>query len=325
MKNDNKKIKIMINEKKFLEIYNKYGKKKYNNYLPYMIYSDTFYETNNKFLSLYKETEYLITRRISIDILKKFLVLSTISLIILFKNTEAIISDNSVKYEQQIEKYNNHICDYAEEINQLELNDFEKIIKVMYDEWNYIEGYGNSSLDEMGFYRLGLAEQNSSGVCRNIADDVTAKLNAINPKYEAKNLIVNMECDDLTIANIDVRTSSSYDPSSGESKEYIQKLFGNHLITIAKIPDTNILLAIDTTNPSIGIYKNGKIYSFSTIDGTGYYKPILGNILFGINHYLDIQHINFESYIEESQPVSELKQEYGLDIQNKILEKIKSQ
>ena len=43
-------------------------------------------------------------------------------------------------------------------------------------------------------------------------------------------------------------------------KEYI---IGNHAVTLVDIPEDNIILVVDTTNPSIGIYKDGSIKMFN--------------------------------------------------------------
>lgn len=323
-----KEIKIMINEGKFLDIYNKYGKGKYKKHLPRMVYDDVYNETNNKFLALCKETKYILTRQASIIALKSIIYLNLIGCAgcgLIMNISQNEIRNNSKKYEKEIDKYNEHIYSYAEEIKKLKLNDFETIMKVMYDEWNYIDGYGLGKIDAKGYYRLDLTDPNNAGVCRNIADDVTAKLNAINPEYQAENLIVCMEAGNWTICDISIRHASDYSANNiTMNNQNSQNIWGNHLITVAKIPNTNILLTIDPTNPSIGILRGGKIYTFSTPDGNGLEEPIIGNIMYGYSHYIDTIVRNVESFKLCDYNIQELKEQYGIEAQNKILEKIKT-
>lgn len=143
-------------------------------------------------------------------------------------------------------------------------------------------------------------------------------------KYEAKNLIVCTQDNNWQFADIEIKYASDYIPASGEeSNELDKNVWGNHLITVAKLPDTNILLTIDPTNPSIGVIKNGRIYTFSTPDKNGLKTPILGNMIYGVEHYIDTGIINLESFILNDKPIEVLESEYGIDCQNKILEKIR--
>ena len=114
-------------------------------------------------------------------------------------------------------------------------------------------------------------------------------------KYEAKNLIVCTQDNNWQFADIEIKYASDYIPASGEeSNELDKNVWGNHLITVAKLPDKN-----------------------------GLKTPILGNMIYGVEHYIDTGIINLESFILNDKPIEVLESEYGIDCQNKILEKIR--
>ena len=101
---------------------------------------------------------------------------------------EEKIEENATKYETEIDKYNNDIEEYAKYINSLELDHLEIIMKVIKDQWEEYQYCPDEDLIS-GYYRLSFQEK-GYGVCTSFADDFTAKMNAINPKYEAKNKVI---------------------------------------------------------------------------------------------------------------------------------------
>ena len=109
-----------------------------------------------------------------------------------------------------------------------------------------------------------------------------------------------------------------------EQKEYIV----NHAIVAMDIPKEKLTLLIDPTNPSIGIYKNGKIEMFNEtkpkevirdrhIMGDAYNKGFEGIIDYPIDYV--------KSFIEPTLSKEELEEKYGLEAQNKMLEKIEKE
>ena len=173
----------------------------------------------------------------------------------------------------------------------MNLTDLQTVMKVMDDMWENIDGYGEPKIDSPYFPRLDMTE-GGVGVCRNMADDVTAKLNAINPEYNARNLTVYLDSEELTsegfsMANIE-RTilqdnetvvdqdnenqdQDGTDNSEGEKedknelteeqKEKLSKYVGNHMVTAIDLKEEDVTLIIDSTNCNLGVFEDGKIYT----------------------------------------------------------------
>ena len=61
------------------------------------------------------------------------------------------------------------------------------------------------------------------------------------------------------------------------------------MVTAVDVPEKNITLILDSTNPGIGVFKDGKIYMFSTIDGNGLETKHIGEfVLEGYETTIDI-------------------------------------
>ena len=182
-----------------------------------------------------------------------------------------LINQNTITYSEEINEYNNYIKEYSEEIKSLELNDLQTIMKVIKDTWESIDGYKVCDDLVFGYYRLSFYEEEKIGVCTSFADDFTAKMNEINPLYNARNIVVYLddsETADFKVANIE-RTilGDSENDETNENSDLrdviLTKLFGNHMVSAVDIPGQNITLIVDSTNPAIGIFKSGKIYIFN--------------------------------------------------------------
>ncbi len=102
----------------------------------------------------------------------------------------------------------------------------------------------------------------------------------------------------------------------------------NHGIVAIDIQEDKLTLLIDPTNPSIGIYKDGKIKMFNetkpdeviqdrSIMGDAYNKGFEGIIDYPIDY--------IKSFIEPTLSIEELEEKYGLYAQNKMLEKIEKE
>ena len=179
----NKDIKNLLKQQRFEDIYRKYGYTIYNRYINKMEAYDVFYETGSKPKSILKRIKNAFLRK---------MVPYTLSAGILLPagltadiETQKLI--NSVKYEKEIENYNDKIEKYAKEINSMKLTDIQIFMKIIDDMWKEIDGYAFPKNEIEGYLRLTL-DNEKIGVCRNFADDITAKLNAINPEYHARNL-----------------------------------------------------------------------------------------------------------------------------------------
>ncbi len=99
---------------------------------------------------------------------------------------------------------------------------------------------------------------------------------------------------------------------------------GNHILTVVDLPEKDITLVLDPTNPGIGVVEKGKIYMFSSIDGNGVESRLLEDfIMYGPEGTISFIQASWGSNIDEKR-IEELKKEYGQEALNKELENIKS-
>ena len=231
---------------------------------------------------------------------------------------------NATEYAEEIEGYNKKINEYAKEIQSMNLDDLQIFMKVMSDMWSEIDGYATAETEPLGFSRLALYID-KVGVCRNFADDITAKLNAINPEYNARNIVVYMSGEEYNLANIDRNIIETNETVAGEDKEQesgdgIVSITGNHMVTAVDVPDENITLILDPTNPGIGVFRNGQIYMFSTPDGKGIESRMIGQFFQGAETMLDLGITELKSCLPCEYSLEELEEMYGTEKQNEVLE-----
>lgn len=331
----NEDIYNMLDNGKYEDIYRKYGDELYNNpkLIRYLLKLDVYNETGSVFKAKLYKSKYVmavnlktILNSISIVAISTFLIIGYDSV----RSANYLYNESLVTYNKELNEYNKKIEEYATYINLLNLNDLQIIMKVIDDTWNDIDGYGDAKIDAYGLYRLDYLESNGVGVCRNFADDFTAKMNAINSEYDARNIIVYMDTDKYTndsIANVDVHLSSSYNPSNEELPIDISKITGNHMVSVLKPRNTDYYIVVDSTNPSIGIINNGKIYMFSTIDGKGLTYKSVGEYLMSIeDEYTSLNRIFISSIFNNisDEEIKVLNNQYGVDAQNEALEYVRS-
>ena len=236
--------------------------------------TDIEYSTGSKFLSLVYKTNMFLKKKILIPILGLSFALPTTSSAIAFMEK----SEEEKENLKQIEEYIDSIEDYADSINKYNFSDIEILMKVTKDMWNNIDGYGSPEKDLRYYPGLDLYGDKKVGVCRNMADDVARKLNAINKDYNARVLYVHVSGSGYSNADIDIKFAeqdASYtqqDTDSNdveqpetdiESKVDVSKFFGNHAIVLVDIKEYNVTLVLDPTNPGIGVLKDFKIYTFN--------------------------------------------------------------
>ena len=256
----------------------------------------------------------------------------------------ALIFSASISFEKNIEnsyeinkkvidEYDEDLEEYASKFDSNNMDDFEIIMTVM----NYIRSntqYGfDYEVDEITNYsRLVLNDQNNIGVCRHMTDKFTTIMNFINPDYEAHNLYVdlNSNCDTLVTCNVEQPLSQKFieDAANGENNieqsNFVNKNIGDHVVSILKPTGENYYLVVDVTNPSIGVLKDGKIYMFNSNDYSFIeYRPVVQFIMNINNSYADV---NKDFILSNFQNVDldKLNKMYGLEMQNKVLEKIKN-
>lgn len=323
-----KDIKELINDGRFYEIYEKYGEDIYAKYEKAIMRADVRNEVGIKpgfinclFLEKLKR-QMKVIKTISFAL---GVSLAAIPGVVMGLST-VTMNENELAYESLIEEYDKEIEEYANYINGLGLNDLEIIVKVMNDMWSNIDGYKNpaETYDSIGFNRLALYND-GYGVCRNMADDFTARMNAINPDYEACNL--NVYINSAHTNNIErtiIQTNETVEVSTNESRKEplidITDIFGNHMVSCIKLKEENVILIVDPTNPSIGVLVDGKIKMLSGTENGLDIKEI-GMTILGAEGYSKYQKKMSQS-LNTKNDLNELNEKYGIEAQNEVLNDI---
>lgn len=352
----NKDIETLFDQGRFEDIYRRYGAKEYEKFISEMQPLDVYNETGSKFQMQLSKIKNTIKYKILPG-------LFTASLALGITAGESAVEvrklkdEEAVKYEQELNEYNNNVEKYADEVKSMNLTDLQTVMKVMDDMWENIDGYGEPKIDSPYFPRLDMTE-GGVGVCRNMADDVTSKLNAINPEYNARNLSVYLDSEELTsegfsMANIE-RTilqdnetvvdqdnenqdQDGTDNSEGEKedknelteeqKEKLSKYVGNHMVTAIDLKEEDVTLIIDSTNCNLGVFEDGKIYMFFNDTGNGMRATTLGNLLgftggenFG--GIIQLTEDQIKSMLSSKISVAELAEKYGVEAQNRALKEV---
>jgi hypothetical protein len=315
----------LLEEGRFNEYYEKFGERNYNEHINYIQTKDMERELG---IHIHYFNKPLVARIEDFKVVRKQLLKSGVAvvsalllgLVGLQMHSTQLAKENEIKYESELEEYNQEIEQYAQYIQSLNLSDFEIAMKVMSDMWANIEGYKTpSTYDETGVLRLSLYE-NGYGVCRNMADDYTARMNAINPSFEAQNLIVYIE----QAQTNNIKRTILENNQSEENTQTIEtgKYIGNHLVTCIHLQEEGITLVVDVTNPSIGIFKNGKIYMLSNTK-TGMKLPIFNQSIYDFSYQMTSIKELLKSFLG-SGTYEEYMDKYGIDSQNEILKDLES-
>lgn len=331
-------LKKLKEEGRYETIYSKYGEKKHDKLLMKAMYRDI--KMNN---GTVKAILWRIKQK-SLDIAKTFGIISTTAFLgtsaILSSNSENIIKENAIKYESEIDQYNQNISNYSEKIKSMNLTDTQTFMKVMDDMWKNIKGYAEPDKDIAGFFELDLATEEGYGVCRNMANDVAKKLNKINSKYNARTITVKIgEKGNYELADIDrniyeknetVKENTQNSEKQEESKESIgEKLLGNHMVTLVDLPQYNLTMVLDPTNPGIGLYINGQIQMLNSTDENRleydakeysraiFFEPGIEGLENTVKDYT-------RSYKKPKLSFEEIEELFGVEAQNKALKEIRS-
>lgn len=322
-----KDLNKLVKEGKFEDIYSKYGKKVYNNLLSRAKYQEIKENKGRKSAILWR-----IKRSLKLTGLYLGIASSTFTLSFPVLNASTT-KENEIKYEKEIKNYDNKIKKYAEEVNELKLNDVQVFMKVIDDMWNQIKGYKNPELDLTGFLELDLASEDGYGVCRNMASDVARKLNEINPDYNARTLVVNMGHDgqyklaDVKRKILEENETVDTDSSSKDVQNKMSDILGNHVITLVDVKSDNLIVVLDPTNPGIGIYQNGKIEMLNSVKGnelnfdTRKFTTFITSNGYkdGAESVIDLA----DSYQESKLSPEQIEEKYGLDAQNQALKEVR--
>lgn len=326
-----KNAKQLFKEGRYTDIYEKHGEKQYDKFLYKMMAREVYNETGSRPKSILNRVKNAVLHRIA-PVALSFLFITPPTM----GTTIGVMMDNAkrengIMFSEEIEKYNENIDEYAEKIRAMNLTDVQLFMKLMDDMWKQIDGYKYPDEPDLaGYFRLTLQRENG-GVCRHFADDITAKLNAINPEYNARNLVVYISDNDYNFANIERKIIESNetvvennDENKNEEKgtsfdDIATKIIGNHMVTAVDIPDKDITLILDPTNPGIGVFVDGKIHMFSTENGRGLSLKTIGQLFQGAEDFTDITLKSLRSFKHSNYSLEELREIYGTEAQNEAL------
>ncbi len=328
-------------ERRYEDIFNKYGQKEYNKILIKAMYEEIKEEKGG-----FKASLWRIARKIGLfgvtaayTVSLPFATFTTLGATM----TKVDAEKNKETYEKEIHEYVEKIGDYAEHVKGMGLTDIQIFMKVMDNMWKGIKGYGTPQKDLTGYLGLDLADEEGRGTCRNMASDVAEKLNKINPKYKARTMAVLMRTDSFyQIANIKrniIETDSTV--AEGVEKEEetdelisnignmlksaVENTLGNHMVTLVDIPEENLTLVLDPTNPGIGVYMNGIIVMLNDAEGERvvyvakeYSQAVL--VKGGFDGILETIQGYLNSFGKSKLTFDEMVDKYGLRSQNDALE-----
>lgn len=343
----------LFSEGKYMDIYNKYvynqkGNKDYNKILVKAMYNE-IKENSNFAKAFLWNIKQKIKNVLSVGACVLAIAPPTAAVMINEISREEK-EENSVKYEQQIEEYNEKIKNYAQEVNSMNLNDVQIYMKVMDDMWAGIQGYGTPKMDIFGYMELDLANEDGYGVCRNMANDIARKLNEINPQYNARTMAVELgDKGNYTIANIErkfvetnpdntyVEDNENKQENQDEKHkeglikwdELIAKGFGNHMVTFVDSQEDNLIIVLDPTNPGIGIYKDGQIIMMNNDRENGAKiesKEVSTTIMtkYGIEGVAEIVKDYGKSFEKCELSEKEIYEKYGIEAQNQSLDFVRN-
>ena len=324
----------LIKEEKYEDIRQKFGKRKYNAYLPLIRKNQVLKETKNRFLADAAYVVGKVKRGITYLAIETMIAVPISGVGVAYdqhKAKVAIMEEN----KEIIEEYNEDLEEYASYIRSLNLTQKEIVVKVMSDIYEkYKYKYKFPTGDVNGFFRFYLFE-NGYGVCRNIADDFCAKLNAIDPSFNAH--IIGCKLNEVDEDGEDIHydimdnieriiedeDEDEEDTLTVESRFLNPDTIGNHAVAVINIKGEPVPLVVDPTNPGMGAMFNGEIYMFNAsgnadeaIDektlGTFF---ITGNPLHIITDFFDS--LDFRELFDD------LKERYGTDSLEETLENVR--
>ena len=246
------------------------------------------------------------------------------------------------KYKNEVEEYKKQVSKYAKNVNRMNLKDIQIFMKLMNDMWDSIQGYKTQKLFNEKFAMMDfvLATKDGYGVCRNMAPYVARRLNEINPEYNARvaNVYLPIDSEGFKKANIKQKILENplewFDGIKKEAISTLMKKVGNHAIVLIDSPKDNAILAIDPTNPGIGILIDGYVYMFNESEykhPTYELKSVITTIfenLISTNSITKIELTGIKDYNTSwkywsGKNYATLRKKYSLEAQNKALEEVR--
>ena len=330
-------LKRLKRERNYEEIYNKYGNAEYDKILTKAMFEE-IRENTNLGRAIAWRVKKILTGIAGISLASTMLIGGGLPV------ANAIEAEKNAKeYSELVENYDKNIEKYAKHVNSMHLSDIQVFMKVMDDMWKNIQGYKTPALDIEGHLELDLASKDGYGVCRNMASDIARKLNAINPGYNARTMVVYMDTSNpFYISNIErnlISDNETVQDNDGESSEeqrkdnaFINSILENlpnHMVTLVDVKDENLTLALDPTNAAIGVYHDGGIIILNPTLGkkaTFDTKEILNALIFSSDPAASIKNATdyIKSFNEAGFDFSAIEAKYGIKAQNKALEEVRT-
>ncbi len=262
-----KDLRKLKNEGKYFDIYEKYGEK----YLDYLtIYAkDVRNEAGWKKSIIYKYREKL----------KKAIYYGLVSILSLGIGHDITKLYNSQKYSKEIDEYKQKIKEYCKMFNIHTQSDMEIIMRVMKNMHETIRGVGEPEIDAMGYRGMDVMDENSMGVCRNMAENVADKLNEIYPEYNARVFALYRKGGDLESANIErrlIKGNEIISMNGNVQKHYIDGILKKEIITkkdtiiIREYDENEKILEEKTQNKTYDKEENGIFEEIQAKVGTNH-------------------------------------------------------
>lgn len=350
-----KEIAKLKSEKEYEKLYEIYGSEVYKYNVPSMyklkeksrLYDNAEYDKlwkkygKREFIELTEYKNKTMMQKLKTIFTRKFMPALMSSALLLPTSGVKLVSTGvelqsrkelTQNYLNDKEKYEERMKPYVENLKNAELTDLELIVKVIDDMWGDIDGYLLS--EDLWLYgRLNFAEENGTGVCRNMADHLTYILNEVNPNYNARNYMTYVDFGNAQMNLMEIERNFPENPEENnqaepddheETVDISPETMGNHAVTLLQVPKQGYMLVVDSTNPSIGILENNSIHVFDNDEL--YTKGAYGSNLilrgfFGLE--LTVNEI-VKSHMLKEQNIEELERIWGLSAQNEALEEVRS-
>lgn len=331
-------ISKLKREGKFEDIYLRYGNGEYKKLLKYAKQREIeeAYGKRSMRAFLYK-TSYRIKSAFGALLIGTGIVggAGTLAIGTTIVQSEQLKSKEEAQYVEEIKEYQDKVSEYAENIKAMGLTDLEIFMKLQADMHNSIRGYATPKLDIFGHEGVDMSLEDGTGICRNMANDIMYKLNAINPEYNAREFIVKNEGGTVYTANINInKIEESNKLYKGNkipmakiicdvlpNQDAVNNLLGNHRVVAVDLKKENTTIIIDPTYALLGVFQDGKITilnSVDEIDPVKMYRTPIGEIISRGSESLEVPSEYIKSF-SSPYTIEELREKYGVEAQQRAL------
>ena len=227
-------------------------------------------------------------------------------------------------------------------------SDVEKKLNVINPTYNarsifvYVDDMGDYQFANIDTYYAGEKKsinENDSHPEMQINDEINS--NSLNSTEQVNNDISEsttdsnkeIECEEQENTNVDSTENVSNNENSSNLefklpiKEFVSLYAGNHVVVLVDIPEDNLTVVLDPTNPGIGVFKNGKIVMLNcTENNMSNISTRLSTTLVkrnnGIENIPDLINDYAKSFEKSKLSPEEIQEKYGLEAQNNALTRI---